>query len=781
MNVFAGSDTVAGRPISRRARALVALALAVAFVLPIAIVLSRTVYGSIETPLATPDEGWAPRAVDLPLVSSSDGLTEYRIRLRTDDVGRLVSHSEIRLLVATHMQALELERATLSFTGTECVYATSRGAIFPDNGKLRLARGAACVPLRGAPTGELHLLTRFRHAGRPALWTFVAPAPAAGEVALVVDEPALRGLSGRVVVRGMLADEYRASRARRVELLAYVWQVARSPLWIWAVLALSGVLLGAGIYNLSWEIRPAGGWRAAIRPACGAFCAAAGITFTYVVCVPPFQAADEPHHFLGFAAAANRPDLEPQVTRWSALMHLERIHFDPDEHFRPTDRGRPGDPWQGSVPDLNMRGGGIRWLWQVESRTTGHFAAPGVLLAVRATNAVIFSFSVALFMLSTVRLRTLKWPQLLLLPLFYIPTLPYFGMYLSNYALLVSAYVLVAAGTLLLFLDDYRSHMAGSLIGIAWCAAVLISRSALPFAPFIGAMLLGRLVLSGQDQRWRSSLLFWMGISVPVAVATLLAPISYVDTVWKAAVHAMPSAGAGLNLTAPHPIVIGLFALFMTVSEQVCSRIRNSVTPALKARISRILSVTGTAMAVIALALFTGAFFIEYPDLPRVDVAHPPDATRYALRAALVGATLFRFGSPDRFTSTTFWGGFGWLETSPPHWFVSLLAGASGMALVVLLLWLSRVKATRRMLWLLFAQAGFFTALAAEAYTLASTTLADLHGRYLVGLYLVALVIVWSVLALVARTSAGKDLFACTFASVAIHAYCLSLILCRYF
>jgi hypothetical protein len=143
-----------------------------------------------------------------------------------------------------------------------------------------------------------------------------------------------------------------------------------------------------------------------------------------------------------------------------------------------------------------------------------------------------------------------------------------------------------------------------------------------------------------------------------------------------------------------------------------------------------------------------------------------------------------RFGTPDVLTSVTFWGGFGWLEKLLPGGIVAALSGASGLALAALFAWVGRRRSGRALVWLSGAAAGYGVSAAAYAFT-SRLIFTDVHGRYLLGLYLAALVVAWSV---VARwcDEGGRGRTAivtgCIAVSVlALHAWTLRFLLGRYF
>jgi hypothetical protein len=183
--------------------------------------------------------------------------------------------------------------------------------------------------------------------------------------------------------------------------------------------------------------------------------------------------------------------------------------------------------------------------------------------------------------------------------------------------------------------------------------------------------------------------------------------------------------------------------------------------------------------------VFSASLWLPYPTLDPTDPLHPPPARDYVQRAVMACLTLLRFGRPDNLTSITFWGGFGWLETLVPNPLISLLAAASGVALVLLLVWVARTASGRTLVWLACAAGGLALTAATYALSILRATPADIHGRYLLGLYIALLVIAWSALARMDKSGwiRRPDLVVAIggMACLAVHAYCLTFILARYF
>src|SRR4029078_11545220 len=127
-------------------------------------------------------------------------------------------------------------------------------------------------------------------------------------------------------------------------------------------------------------------------------------------------------------------------------------------------------------------------LWWVMAPVVRHLPPPQLLLTLRLVSAGLFAASVALFVFAVARGAAADVADLLALPLFLIPTLPYFAMQMSNYGPLTSAYVALAAAVVMASWKT-GGAAAGALLGSSFGAAIALSRSALPITPCIAAIL----------------------------------------------------------------------------------------------------------------------------------------------------------------------------------------------------------------------------------------------------------------------------------------------------
>jgi hypothetical protein len=270
-----------------------------------------------------------------------------------------------------------------------------------------------------------------------------------------------------------------------------------------------------------------------------------------------------------------------------------------------------------------------------------------------------------------------------------------------------------------------------------------------------------------------------------VVAGLAFADAGYVQRVQASVVNA---ALPGLTLSLAGSALLWCVAIagvLLTGLELALGRVRRLIGERPGAGRRRTVRVLALCTASLSGLLFTASLVVRYPMLEPINTLHPPGLLHYIREAELACLTFLRFGRPDSLTSATFWGGFGWLEALPPEWFVSILAAASGLALVALFVWVARRGSGRALVWLACAAAGFVLSVAAYAFSVLRITPADLHGRYLLGLYLSVLVIAWSSLPRLMRQKRIRRPRAVTVAAVAgclaVHGYSLTFILARYF
>ena len=757
-----------------------------------------------EIPTSSEVIGWHfyPQAL---LETAGPAPPVYVLWLRPDNLSAFLKYPEFRPLFFTGGANVDLLDATMELAGTSCTYTTGAGAELSDGARLGFLRQPSCTsPSNGTPTGEIKLVVRLAERRRISIGAWVPISPAADQGPEPVRIIGMPGTKSRhfPVLRAFYVEHLPATGTRRIDLLAYMWQMQPAT-WMWQLVALACVLLFVGA-----AITPRGPmsdsperWRFALRSSLGAGCAAAALGVLYVLVVPPFQAADESHHFVGYAIVTGRPDIIEHTERWSQLIHFERIQFDVEQRFRPVHTLEPAaEPWKElSTGDIFSRGG-IAWLWSLTAGPLADVTAEHALLALRLLNVLIFSAAIAIAVGAVAWLTDLPFPQLTSFAFLLIPSLPFFAMFVSNYSVLTSGYVVFSAAVLATVFGGRRGDYAGLLLGTSAAMVFLLSRSTLPMIAMLSAVLGGRLLLGQagmaetQDEvnqarlavapkARRRALTFWGGFAGGLAATSVFinpAHQAHLISVAPAALsRAIQTAGSMLPL-----LYIGATVVAVLI-EMASVRMRRRAEPRFEKPFTEIVVKVGIGAALAIATSMLLSLVVDFPTLRYLNSTYSPNALDYATAAVLSSLGTFRLRHPDFLMSTSFWGGFGWLDAIPPEWFIVTLTTLTGCALIGLLIYLAKHRSASRIMWMMILAAGCI--ITVPIYAVATSRYSiDLHGRYLIGLYLTVLPICWSLLMLrgpVERLS-SLPISRWTLAlavCLTTHAYAMSVILRRYF
>ncbi len=715
--------------------------------------------------------------------------------------------SKIRLLLATYKTKPHLLSARLFVGGTPCTFATRPDATLQDNHLLVFEPNQECAGTSGQASGKLELAVRTKGPGEVAVWTFVPPAGTLDPAWIVVSGPGTAVGGVRPVLRGSVLTPPPPTKLVRVDLLAYMWKLSARPTWIWALFLGSFGLALAGSLIFPMRRLPdvLGGERArsAVTGGVGAFFFATALAVGYAVLLPPLMAPDEPYHLLGYAALNGNSKIAAETASWTQLTHLDRIRFHDQEHFRPKDIGKPwptADPYLGAT-GVQVRSGTATAYWKLLGRLIGDRSAAPTLLAIRLSNALVFGLAVGATTALGIALTSVAYPQLLCFPFLFVPTLPFFAMMASDYSVLCATYVLLAASLCVTFLDGPRAHWAGLPLGLAMALMLAANRSSLPMTAVIAMALLVRVLLGTRGARKpvNAALIFWLGLGIGCSVFGLLIEKAFLNEIAVQLRAVLPRAieGRWVSVLA-HPGVLVGGAIVAALVEIALHGVRSRAAALLGGRSAVVTTIAAGIVALAVLASLLGSIAATPPHVPMIQrpdaiafVPNPPSRQAYVVDVVTTALTVFRLREPDLYLYTSFMGGFGWVDTVPPAPFLIGLTVATGIALAVLAVQLVLTKDLRRTAWLYTLFAGIMAAIALYAVSCYAMPV-NLHGRYLIGWYLCWLAIAWSSLACVsalperlsrrlgALRRIPRPALALTFCGL-IHAYCLDIILVRYF
>lgn len=745
------------------------------------ITLLSRVDDRLDEPMSRGTQG---RAV--PLLETAGPLPPvYVLRLHTDDSTALLAYQEIHILFNTGAGRATLVEATVDVAGVPCRFAAPDGTRLTDNALVRFVRSMDCRAA-GAPTGELRLTVRLSERARVGVWTWLADAgaSAAAPAIRVIGIPGHSGAA--LILRGRYLRSSQPSAFRRVDLLNHVWGLSPSPTWIWLALgaACGAVLMGAFLWL---TVSESSRW-ATVVCSSATFLVAAGIAGGYALLTPPFQAADEPDHFLSFARLSGDQVLVSQAADWARLGHLERIRFQSDERFRPRDVGQPySTAWSNETfaEDVTARSATTARWWQWLRPLTAGRSAPWQLLIVRLANVWLFALCTALAA-AILRLSAgggVPESHVLAGTSLLVPILSFFAMPVSEFAVLCSVYVLLAACLAGLTVDAPHASWLGAPLGIVVALIAASGRSALPMLPIVAAALLAR-VLLGQRQAagdWVASCRFWLGLTAGFAAVTLWLRPEYPEPIDRFPAIARETLLPLFRTIWNSPWILGGAGLFGLAAERLASAARRRL-PWATVRAVRMAAAGGCyVVAAAVIGSFLVSWWVRFPQLRPLTVPPSIPVGEYVTEVLTVALTAFRLSHHDLFLAASFVGGFGWVDTLPGETFVTMLVVATGAAVVALSVLLAQRRDTRRIFWIACLGAGWICTLV--LYAIATHGMSrNLHGRYLTGAYLCVLAII-GVGAVLTRGPQLQRLRlpALLLACGIIHAYCYRLILVRYF
>jgi hypothetical protein len=781
--------------------------LALAFVLALGAVLGSVLGSqSARVPLRTP---FVPReARTTPVTAALEGRegrrgsVVYRLELRAPDGAELLEHEELQLFLDAGEPALPLAGAELRLRGHECAFVAPGRDALAAREATAFRRSNACrgAPLAAGPA-TLELTVELGGEGPLALLAFEPPE---GAEPAPLQVPPTRFRPIPLDVRGAFVDY--PETAPRVVLLAYMWRNSPGVGWLAALVVLALLLACGGCL-----VFPTGPLAAASGPelprvargALGAALLAGSLALLHTTLEPPLSGPDEPYHLLGFAELVGDEALGADTVAWMGETHLWRTRQQPGERFRTIDVGRPYvvEDDQLRPTEVAQRSAVLARLWSATASLARDRPAHHALLALRLLNALAFALAVGVAAGLALTLVAEPFPQWLVFPFLFVPALPFFATHVSETAILTAIHVLLGASVAVVCLDGGRAHWAGLPLGLATGLMLACGRSPWPLVALVGAVLMGRVLLGGSacPSLRRETLAFWGGFGIGTMVFFLLLSEPYRLMTETYATHFALFLPAALRQTVRELLIRPqIMAALVWGGVLLGAALELALVRPGRWLASRLGSVArlglaraATAAAAAIVLSFGGSLFLSYPQLP-TDATYVMPASERVSAVLATMATMFRLTEPNFLLASSFWVGFGWLDTMPGAAFQGALVALVGLALVSLLLELGRHGQVRRLLWLVVIAAGAAAALV--LYTVSTQDrVSTLVGRHLIGWYLAVLAVIGGALTLDRRAAgpsadaaaASRDgswrAAALLLVAGAAHAYCLSFILRRYF
>ena len=522
-----------------------------------------------------------------------------------------------------------------------------------------------------------------------------------------------------------------------------MWQL---PSWLLEAVAGTGALLfPSGLYAI---YRTQGSW--ALRGVCGAI-AFLGLGLMYSTLVPPYHAPDEPDHFFAFLTET-APELLGDARRLAQIGYFEEIRSHPHTKFKPEWRGRPSS--HEMAPDftatvMSARAPLTTWMWRKVSQLIFTRDVGKQLLFLRVFNAMLMSLAVGIGFAMTAwfagtvsgdrgccagdakpprresnsrrvksKVRREKSqsensksgdsavPAFRIAPLALLiaPTLPFFGMQVSNYPMLIAGGIVATAAAMGVFFGGRRDMWVGAVLGGSGFWMVFSGRAGFVYLAILLTAVLAATVTDGSrpassKEWWRkrlSALGFWVLFgAVFVLMAYVLKGAFSLGFILDKLVPDLPASwqpGVAELLLSPWvlPVIPAVFFMLDSLLS-----LAQWVRFPRKPRLARLMA---APWCILVIAGFFGMLWgpnhhlISIEQVPTALIHVSPEVRAPLERiAAMPGATnaptswryvklvLVAFlGSqglcnPDFYLVRYWWTGFGWLDTVPGGLAVALL------------------------------------------------------------------------------------------------------------
>ncbi len=543
----------------------------------------------------------------------------------------------------------------------------------------------------------------------------------------------------------------------RLDLLAYTWDFPQSV--ILAILATAFVATLVGSYFLLQNVgRP--------KIFVGMTLLALGLSLPHVVVSPPFEAPDEPDHFLGFVQfLPNRQELILNAESLSRQGQFTRIYTKFDAKFMSEDILRITSlPWMPHMfPTLMLeRSPFTNSIWDVLHSIFDFKHANTLLLSLRLMGSFLFCLSIGAISMVAAATPTSRDSGFFIgSVLLFVPTLPFFAMHVSNYGPLTSLYVLAAAGVLLSLRIARENNttsvgLLSFLFGTLAPLPLLGSPAAIPFLvfPLIWGLLILYYQLTLSYQKFQRSLVFMIlgaGTFLVVAMPNLVALPQEISRLIQLGPKAIFTPGG--RIYSMVLLLGGMFAGVVGAQKLNQEQAQKSA----QGPQDGILKYSHYLILAIITIIILWPLFLHVEPQPNIEISNVMTKWMYVRSSVKKYFLNFTTLYSDLYLCSSFWNGFGWLEMPIQRSFVML--PKSVLPIAILIGSIQNIKISRRgeissgiegvfLLGTIAAAAISIGIMAAALYPVA-----NLHGRYLIGVEIA--LIVTSMAYLTANTKVG--------------------------
>jgi hypothetical protein len=616
-------------------------------------------------------------------------------------------------------------KAQLTFTpegGLECTFFGSSPKL-TDNSEFFFERGSC--PESFALNGKMRLLVESAQLVQLAVWSFPGtPALDQSLIQACKDDICNTGLNGKIYSGNTLTLSSISSR------LSWMWGVSEAT-FLSAFLA-AGLILILGAWLLIFKSK----YPMAIP--CSLFLLSLGIGQLFTWLTPPLQAPDESDHFLTAAYIMAPERLVGEMEGFAKRIHFERIKFRAQEKFLDEHKLEPyPTSWADHVGPVTMElRSPVTWyIWNFLKSNFKDLAIETLLLSLRSLYSLVFS--IVIFVISWVLHRGFQ-SLFFAIPLFSLPSLYFFSMHVSDHSLLTSFQLLFVAMSVGLALKPDSK----SIFGVWVLSAALVfttSRAGLPILLLVPALFFLPDLARGLNQSkfgvW-GNLYRGLMSSAALGLCQILLTESFLSGLLGFGADRLPPQWLAEATLGAYFVFTKKTFLFLVPLLYLGF---GYVTWALSKRLSWVSRTLNPAGPWLLGALLSCSMLLPWlkPDriIPDIEGLTRLPLLAYIKKSLHVTGGFLNFGHHDFYGVMSFFGGYGWLETVPPQFYVSILIGvlAAGLAASAFFGLKNSAASNTQALFLLYLGAlASLVINAAANYSIPQ----NLHGRYLIGYFL---------------------------------------------
>lgn len=749
---------------SSKIRRIAVASLLVSLALFFVAILRHPIYSSSPNPFPPKTNVNPPIPIEMTPVEMS--ATKATLKLDGTGGAKILNEADwVSLSLATYGRSAAISRIKIIDLVSQAVLFEAVNLTHEDNQAIRLFRVNRDRPGIEYSGSKFSILAETSPGARLAVWARdvnITESSSTGEIMRPNSYPNLSLI-------GYWVTDMAPSGISRLDSLEYIWDGVP----VKASLISAGLLLLFSAYFLAKGSRHFQFFACLIF-----FC----ISIIYGVVTPPFQAPDEPDHFLKFAEIKNSQQLVSSALALARRGHLESIKSNPEVFFSKEYQEKPSTSyWDANIAatgDLAVRSPVASKVWPLLAGLINTTSAAQTLIILRLLNILVLTLGFLVFIRSIPsHLQALGLGLVLT-----IPTLPFFGMHWSNHNFII-AVALAGSGLFLRGLVGSRLRLKeffiwGLLSGLAFISGVTGIVLWLFFSVVVALFLM---------TSYKASFAL-LAASIFSLSADLVIFSCATESYWGRPLQILNqildlSGIMGKWFQLPVLLILGqtIFMLVTALGAFLRGRVKSWH------RIVSLLSTQKFAMVCLGIWIYWLFRTALMPTsfLPNIEYTnHGLTSLQYGLKTIKVFAKTVGFGVSDWYLSQTFWGGFGWLETMPPQWFIRLMRLWPTIGITMILVLGVRGFSRRSLQWLLALSAPLIM----YVFLLAASSMrlpANLHGRYMIGFYLMFLGVTWlgfiDLHRLVgARSKRKMEIFISSLA-ILTHFYCWHHLLGRYF